>query len=448
MSLKKITRDLLIVGLMTSLVFGIIDFFAGHALLAVARKEGKKDTFRAPHHRYHHTLMPDYEGTAYWGPFSYWVCTNDSGMKSDCQNKLSGEKHFDVAFIGDSFTEGVGVPYEDSFVGMVAKANPDLKIANLGVVSYSPTIYLKKLEDYLDRGYTFKKVIVFVDIGDIMDESFYIEDEKGNALLTSEVVHPGMVPFFKRRLQKNFPLAYEGLHHIKQTALRLNNLGAKSNNSVHVAELPREVSGEQATDPHKSTVEDKNSVQFAKDRTPVTHPTDSGAVSKGSELAHASVTAPVVSKRASKEPWIYEQDYARSAWTYNLDAPGYGELGVRKSIDKTVKQMERVATLLRSRGIALSVGVYPWPAQLLFDQAESSQVAVWRNFCEQRCENFYNAFPLFFKALHGMGLDATIARYYFAGDMHYNREGNALVAEAILSVPLVQNSHMQKDSQK
>jgi hypothetical protein len=41
------------------------------------------------------------------------------------------------------------------------------------VVSYAPTIYLRKLEDYLNRGYTFKKVIIFVDISDTMDEALY-----------------------------------------------------------------------------------------------------------------------------------------------------------------------------------------------------------------------------------------------------------------------------------
>ena len=99
--------------------------------------------------------------------------------------------------------------------------------------------------------------------------------------------------------------------------------------------------------------------------------------------------------------------------------------------------MERVAELLRAHNTALSVGVYPWPAQLIFDKEDSLQVQIWKSFCENRCADFYNTFPLFFEALRSSGIDATIAKYYFPGDMHFGREGNALVAETILRKPLV-----------
>lgn len=201
-SAKKKLPDSIIIALVTIVIFVVIDFFGGNTLLALARHEGKKEPFRIQNTPYHHALQASYEGPAYWGPFEYWVCTNASGMKSDCKDKHSTEKNFDIAFIGDSFTEGVGVNYEDSFVGMVAKAHPELKIANLGVVSYAPTVYFKKLEDYLTRGYTFKKVIVFVDIGDIMDEAFYFENAAGNVQMTSEIIHPGVIPFLKRNVKK------------------------------------------------------------------------------------------------------------------------------------------------------------------------------------------------------------------------------------------------------
>jgi hypothetical protein len=33
-------------------------------------------------------------------------------------------------------------------------------------------------------------------------------------------------------------------------------------------------------------------------------------------------------------------------------------------------------------------------------------------------------------------MDATIYRYYFQGDMHFGKEGNALIADTILRSPL------------
>jgi lysophospholipase L1-like esterase len=428
-SLRKNFRDALIIALVSFIIFVLIDFFAGSSLLAYAKNEGKKDPFRIPNAPYHHALQANYAGPAYWGPFDYWVCTNASAMKSPCSDKNSTEKNFDIAFIGDSFTEGVGVNYEDSFVGMVAKAHPELKIANLGVVSYSPTIYLKKLEDYLNRGYTFKKVIVFVDIGDIMDEAFYFENSSGNVQLTSEIIHPGVVPWLKRTFKKNLPLTYETIHYAKKGWLEVTQSGKPSLIATATTvekPLPTTSSlaitaAEPPAEPPKQSVD-----SIVLNAAPAQHPQPSAE----------KLPLPIEEKKKSKNVWIYDREYTRSAWTYNLNSPGYGDLGVQKSIEKAAHQMERVAALLEKNNIKLSVGVYPWPAQLKFDQVNSLQVQLWKKFCETRCENFYDTFPAFFNAVQTLGIDATIYKYYFQGDMHFNREGNALVAETILRTTL------------
>ena len=48
---------------------------------------------------------------------------------------------FDIAFIGDSFTEGVSLEYKNTFVGQISNYLSNYKIANLGVVSYSPIYF-------------------------------------------------------------------------------------------------------------------------------------------------------------------------------------------------------------------------------------------------------------------------------------------------------------------
>lgn len=426
---NKFFRDAIIITFVTLIIFILVDFFAGNSLLAIAKREGKKDPFRIPIQPYHHALQPSYEGPAYWGPFNYWVCTNASGMKSRCDDKNSTQKEFDIAFIGDSFTEGVGVNYEDSFVGMVAKAHPELKIANLGVVSYSPSIYLKKLEDYISRGYKFKKVIVFVDIGDIMDEAFYFENAEGNIQLTSEIIHPGFIPWLKRGFKKTLPLTYEAIHYAKKGWIEITQAGRNPPNATVITneQVSKNPSGSLPTSSADADFSPKEVADSVISNIPEPKPS---TVDKPASLLDAG-------KTKSKNIWIYDREYTRSAWTYNFDAPGYGDLGVRNSIEKTIQQMDRVATFLESQNIKLSVGVYPWPAQLIFDQEDSLQVKVWRKFCESRCENFYNTFPAFFKAVQTIGIDATIYKYYFQGDMHFNREGNALVAETILRTPLI-----------
>jgi hypothetical protein len=57
-----------------------------------------------------------------------------------------------IAFLGDSFTEGNEVSWQDSFIGLIAKNNPKLAVRNYGVSSYSPILYLvqakKELVEY------------------------------------------------------------------------------------------------------------------------------------------------------------------------------------------------------------------------------------------------------------------------------------------------------------
>ncbi len=84
--------------------------------------------------------------------------------------------------MGDSFTYGVGLPYEKTFICLLESelAPRGVEILNAAVVSYSPAIYWKKTQDLLDRvGLRFVHLVVFLDISDIQDEAeFYDTDEE------------------------------------------------------------------------------------------------------------------------------------------------------------------------------------------------------------------------------------------------------------------------------
>ena len=92
----------------------------------------------------------------------YTFCTDNHGFRYRCDSKKRG-KFFDYAFMGDSFTEGSSVSYEESFVG-IFENKTNKKVANLGVVSYSPKIYLSKLNYLLNNGFVFAHVIIPIDI--------------------------------------------------------------------------------------------------------------------------------------------------------------------------------------------------------------------------------------------------------------------------------------------
>jgi lysophospholipase L1-like esterase len=77
--------------------------------------------------------------------------------------------------LGDSFTAGSQVDYEDCFVArleaLFRKDGRDVEILNGGVTSLSPTLEYRKLARFLDQGYTADMVVMMLDISDIQDES-------------------------------------------------------------------------------------------------------------------------------------------------------------------------------------------------------------------------------------------------------------------------------------
>lgn len=135
---------------------------------------------------------------------------------------------------------------------------------------------------------------------------------------------------------------------------------------------------------------------------------------------------------APKQEGIF--DLPRSRWTYDSQSEGYGELGVQDGIDKALDYMDRLHDLLERHGIRLSVGVYPWPAQL--KELENStavnlQSRIWQKFCLDKCAYFIDLFPKFAELVANKGVESVYRDYYIAGDVHFNEKGNALIFTAL-----------------
>ena len=85
---------------------------------------------------YHHDLRPMSSFYDQWGYERYKIYTNNLGFK-DISNRTVEFKSRNILFIGDSFTEGVGIKYEDTYVGLVEKYlkkdNKDIEVLNAGV---------------------------------------------------------------------------------------------------------------------------------------------------------------------------------------------------------------------------------------------------------------------------------------------------------------------------
>ena len=348
-------QEALLISAVSIILLLLVDYFLGYAILKrapISSRNNAERGIRISHPVYHHTLSANYDGFAR-NNSEYRFCTNADGLKSRCGGK-NDHKNYDIGFLGDSFTEGLGLPYEKTFVGLIAEGLPGKKIANLGVVSYSPTIYYMKLKAFLDEGYKFKDLVVYIDISDIQDEVNYA------------VVNGRVVDTIKgTQKEKLFPLLNFGLKGLRD--------------SLEIIFYP-----------------------------------DSGVNDRG-------LTGP-----------IYSRDYRRGAWTFDSGDDEYGKIGVNGAIAKSLEMMEKLFDLCEKNNIRLSVGVYPWPGQILHDIEESRQVKIWRNFCVGKCANFYNSFPTFFGLAGSSGREWVIRNYFFYDDMHFNENGNRLIASDFL----------------
>ena len=421
-SIQQKIGELLKIFAFTLVLFLLVDVCFGAWVIALVRPS---EPFRVRHPVYHHTLKPNYDGLGRWGTWSYRICTNGEGFKTSCEQKHSTKKEFDVAFIGDSFTEGIGLPYEQTFVGMVAAKNPDLSIANLGVVSYSPAIYLAKLKDLFAKGYRFNHIIVFIDIGDAYDEANAYDLHHDSIVVDKGEPYPMSLDRKIRRLASQyFPLTGEAWVQLRK--LNAPTFESARQTTPELLEPPR--GNNVPATPSNTTIQSET-------------PTAKAPLTKGdTPPVLIRDAAPTTGHTATLEtPFknniyegIYLKNYPKSEWTYNQQSPYYGSEGVVGTLSKMRKEMQALHALAQAYGAKLSVGVYPWPGQLKYDVVDSLQVNTWREFCETRCEHFYNAFPAFFSLVQEHGQDKVIGDYFFAGDVHFTKEGNEVIARTLL----------------
>lgn len=106
--------------------------------------------------------------------FKYYRKIYDNGFTQPMPLKEKKENEFRILAFGDSFTEGVGVPYDSSWVRLLnkklAEDFPDkqIYIFNAGVVSSDPVFQYVLLTEKFNN-YNFDMVIVASNESDLMD---------------------------------------------------------------------------------------------------------------------------------------------------------------------------------------------------------------------------------------------------------------------------------------
>jgi hypothetical protein len=124
---------------------------------------------------YDHDLAPNAKSQRAWGNIVYSWQTDRYGFRiGDCAPGEAEKDRPAIFVVGDSFTEAIGSSYEKSFAGLMAcdAAKQGKAVWNLGVASYSPAIYHRKIRVAAQRlGLKPAEIYVFLDLSDIDDDA-------------------------------------------------------------------------------------------------------------------------------------------------------------------------------------------------------------------------------------------------------------------------------------
>jgi hypothetical protein len=320
----------------------------------------------------HHVLKPNCATIEQWGPETYELFTNNLGFRDDRVREIPrADVRPRILMLGDSFTEGK-IAWEASFAGRISAHFPQYDFLNGGVTSYSPSNYLNVGLMTLASGIEVDEVVVFIDISDAQDEAAYYRDSgDGHAVKGPEQSH-SVTPWYGRFRQQ------------------VNNRLLLTSRIFEFFE-----------------------------RSLVKHGFYHLDVVQGGNIF----------------------DLERSAWTYRRVADterfdsGYAPLGLERGIAKEQEKMTLLWQALAQRHIPISVVVYPWPAQMVHDTADSRQERIWKAWCAGKCERFISLFPAFFGTkTHCSWIEpgCWYSDLYLFGDYHFSVAGNVLVANAVI----------------
>ncbi len=157
--------------------FSALLFLALDLIFGSYVRQDQQKSFRRPHPYFHHALRTNQNRRTHWGGLRYSMITNSLGFRdSEIRDVPLQSDARRVVLIGDSMIEGLGVRYEDTVAGQLQQrwAPQGVEVFNAGVVSFSPHLYHLRVRHLIEEvGLQFTHLIVFIDISDIQDETFY-----------------------------------------------------------------------------------------------------------------------------------------------------------------------------------------------------------------------------------------------------------------------------------
>ena len=332
--------------------------------------------WRIPSYIYHHDLKPNVEETETWGGNKYKFTTNSLGFRDFEIRKISkiNPQKKRILLIGDSMTEGA-LEYSISYSGLLTKYYKDnYEVLNAGVGSYSPTNYYYKIKYYLDQGYKFNNIIIFLDISDVVDEQKYKYDDNDNLILKKN--------FYNKKVSSNIFI------YLRDNFITFRTISLIIDNTEKL----------------------KNFIKFKY---------------KSSIFFKKNIF--LISKRDIELYKMINLDIG--AWTQNIDEFRYNIKNVESGINRAEKNLQRLARLADKNNINITLVIYPWPNQIYFEY--NFYRNYWKNFSQKNNINFIDLYDDIID--HSKKAEENILENYILGDIHFNKNGNFKIFNALIS---------------
>ena len=277
-----------------------------------------------------------------------------------------------IVLIGDSFIEGSGLNYKDTLAGLLdSYLGDNYEILNSAVGSYSPSIYFKKTEYFINQGYIFDQAIIFLDVSDIFDELFIKFDKDENILTYEERKNRG-------KLKTSFYSLGRFLRDNTVSFRLFNLLSDKTEISKNYLKLKFKA----AKNLNKEFFQtNRNDVMFYR-------------------MTHVD----------------------RGYWTFNEKK--FSE--IKNGLQQSEKYLGKLFNLLKKNNIASTLVVYPWPTQIFF--GDNYHEKHWRNFSQSHNINFLSMYKYFTSEDD----KKFILDNFLYGDVHWNKNGTQIIFENVI----------------
>jgi hypothetical protein len=168
---------------------------------------------------WHHDLRPNLDMQRTWENHRYRLVTDANGFRTGPCGDAPAVQGRTAFVVGDSFVEGMGLPFEQTLGGLIACAwrAQGMAVRSLGVASFSPVIYWRKIASSVKLlGVKPSEIVLFLDVSDIFDEMVRYAEKDGRVVIVDAPPLQATSTWMRRHF-----MTYLGLWKLRQHALVL-----------------------------------------------------------------------------------------------------------------------------------------------------------------------------------------------------------------------------------